>query len=222
MRRVRGLRLVACLALGLALMVFAAPALGANASVRAYGAVAGTKRFTLKVDGKNRAVRLGFEKATKRFGLAPGVHVVSVHNQGGKRLARVQVTVRSAEKVTLAIAGTAAKPSVAAVREATAPAGTTFAWARLANLASTRTVDIGLAGQSFTFALVKGLKFGKTSKAFRIPKSAGYYDQGGLRLALRQGSQTLNTATFQFVAGGATTFLALPVAGGAKLVALTP
>ena len=61
MRRVRGLRLVACLALGLALMVFAAPAFGANASVRAYGAVAGTARFTLKVDGKNRAVRLGFE-----------------------------------------------------------------------------------------------------------------------------------------------------------------
>jgi hypothetical protein len=221
MRRVRGLRLVACLALGLALMVFAAPALGANASVRAYGAVAGTARFTLKVDGKNRAVRLGFEKATKRFGLAPGVHRVSVHNQRGKRLARVQVTVRSAEKVTLAIAGTASKPTVAAVREATALSAS-FAWARLANLATDRTVDVGLAGQAFTFAMVKGLKFGKTSKAFRIPKSAGYYDQGGLKLALRQGSQTLNTATFQFVAGGATTFLALPVAGGAKLVALAP
>ena len=68
MRRVRGLRLVASLALLLALMVFAAPALGANASVRAYGAVAGTARFTLKVDGKNRAVRLGFGQATKRFG----------------------------------------------------------------------------------------------------------------------------------------------------------
>ena len=221
MRRVRGLRLVASLALGLALMVFAAPAFGANASVRAYGAVAGTARFTLKVDGKNRAVRLGFEQATKRFGLAPGVHVVSVHTQRGKRLARVQVTVRGNEKVTLAVAGTAAKPTVAAVREATAQS-TTFAWARLANLAPTRTVDVGLAGQAFTFALVKGLKFGKTSRAFRIPKSAGYYDQGGLKLALRQGSQTLNTATFQFVAGGATTFLALPVAGGAKLVALTP
>ena len=107
------------------------------------------------------------------------------------------------------------------MREATA-LSTTFAWARLANLAPTRTVDVGLAGQAFTFAMVKGLKFGKTSKAFRIPKSAGYYDQGGLKLALRQGSQTLNTATFQFVAGGATTFLALPVAGGAKLVALAP
>ncbi len=221
MRRVRGLRLVASLALGLALMVFAAPAFGANASVRAYGAVAGTARFTLKVDGKNRAVRLGFEQATKRFGLAPGVHVVSVHTQRGKRLARVQVTVRGNEKVTLAVAGTAAKPTVAAVREATAQS-TTFAWARLANLAPTRTVDVGLAGQAFTFALVKGLKFGKTSKAFRIPKSAGYYDQGGLKLALREGSQTLHTATFQFVAGGATTFLALPVAGGAKLVALSP
>ncbi len=222
MRRVRGLRLVACLALGLALMVFAAPALGANASVRAYGAVAGTARFTLKVDGKNRAVRLGFEKATKRFGLAPGVHRVSVHNQRGKRLARVQVTVRSAEKVTLAIAGTASKPTVAAVREATALSRHLRVGSPRQPGVRDRTVDVGLAGQAFTFAMVKGLKFGKTSKAFRIPKSAGYYDQGGLKLALRQGSQTLNTATFQFVAGGATTFLALPVAGGAKLVALAP
>ena len=51
--------------------------------MRAYGAVAGNTRFTLKVDGKNRAVRLGFEKATKRFGLAPGVHRVSVHKRAG-------------------------------------------------------------------------------------------------------------------------------------------
>ena len=70
------------------------------------------------------------------------------------------------------------------MREATALSAT-FAWARLANLAPNRTVDVGLAGQAFTFAMVKGLKFAKTSKPFRIPKSAGYYDQGGLQLALR-------------------------------------
>ena len=111
------------------------------------------------------------------------------------------MTVRSAEKVTLAIAGTARKPTVAAVREATALSAPSPGRASRTSRRPARSTSASPGSRSL--ALVKGLKFGKTSKAFRIPKSAGYYDQGGLKLALRRAAQTLNTATFQFVAGGA-------------------
>src|SRR5690349_18341180 len=103
MGRVRVTRLAAGLAASAALAMSAAPASAAPAQVRAFDAVAGTARFTLAVDGRTRATRLGFEQATRRFGLAPGIHSVVVRNAGGKRLVSVKVAVRSGERVTLAI-----------------------------------------------------------------------------------------------------------------------
>src|SRR5829696_5138132 len=138
MRPVRVPRLAAGLAVSAALVLPAAPASAAPAQVRAFDAIAGPARFTLAVDGRTRATRLRFEQATRRFGLAPGIHTVVVRNAGGKRLVRAKVAVRSGERVTLAIAGTPAKPAVAAVREARA-LDSSRAWTRLANLVRGRT-----------------------------------------------------------------------------------
>jgi len=217
MRRVRVTRLAAGLAVSAALVLPAAPASAAPAQVRAFDAVAGTARFTLAVDGRTRATRLRFEQATRRFGLAPGIHTVVVRNPAGRRLVRVRIAVRSGERVTLAIAGTAAKPIVAPVREARALDGTR-AWTRLANLVRGRTVDLVLAGQSFT--MVRGLRFGKTSKPVAVPKSGGYYSAGGIQLSLRSAGTVLDTQAFTFAAGAALTIVALPDGRGAKLRAL--
>jgi hypothetical protein len=217
MGRVRVSRLAAGVAVSAALVLPAAPASAAPAQVRAFDAVAGTARFTVAVDGRTRARRLGFEQATRRFGLAPGIHTVVVRNAAGRRLVRVRVAVRSGERVTLAIAGTAARPTVAPVREAKA-LDDRSAWTRIANLVRGRNADLVLAGQSFT--MVRNVRFAKTSKAVRVPSSAGYYAAGGVQLSLRMGGSILDTQAFQFSKGSALTIVALPDGRSAKLRAL--
>jgi hypothetical protein len=199
------------------LAVAAAPAAAAPAQVRAYGAIEGTTRFALVIDGKTRAKRVAFEKATKRFALKQGVHTVVLRNAKGRRVVDVRVAVRDNEPLTLAIAGTASNPVVAPVREAVA-VNATRAWARLANLVPDRMFDLVLAGQPFTLA--RNVAFRRTSKVLPVPRTPGFYSSGGLQLALKSTGSVIDTQPFAFSAGEAVTLVALPEGQGAKLRAL--
>jgi hypothetical protein len=217
MRPVRVHRLAAGAAAAVVLAVAAAPAAAAPAQVRAYGAVEGTTTFRIVIDGKVRAKRLAFEKATKRFALKQGVHRVVVRNAKGRRVVDVRVAARNDEPLTIAIAGTATKPVVVPIREAIA-ANATRAWARLANLVPGRVFDLVLAGQPFTIA--RNVAYRRTSTTRQLPKNAGFYSSGGLQLSLKASGAVVDTEPFAFVAGEAVTLVALPNGQGAKLRAL--
>jgi hypothetical protein len=202
------------------MLLAAAPAGSAPAQVRTFGAVPKSTGLIIAVDGKNRVRNLRFEQTTKRFALRRGRHVVTVKNRKGVRIARSAFTVRDDERVTLAIVGTPTRPAIAAIREAR-PGDGPRRWARLANLAPGRRLDLRLAGQPFT--LVRSLRFARTSKNFVVPGRTGAYGEPGrVVLALLGAGSQLDQQSITIAVGSAVTLVALPNANGAgvKLRAL--